>query len=216
MNVCVGGGGGAREPGREGTRAPACLFQTGSPSAAGRRGSSPRTPGWPTRGCTCTSGGGPGPAPPPHGGAAHRPCLLQASGGLLRVACQAGEGRTLWGRVPCRLRCCGACRAARGQPQLCTGRGGDPAVAAEARGFPVGGGAGQSRSQRPLPCAPCRRPHPDAHLYSERGSYCVDENTERRNHYLDLAGIENYTSRFGPGRGGHGARGMPAGPGSLW
>uniref|UniRef100_A0A8D0PH93 Protein naked cuticle homolog n=1 Tax=Sus scrofa TaxID=9823 RepID=A0A8D0PH93_PIG len=61
-----------------------------------------------------------------------------------------------------------------------------------------------------------RRPHPDAHLYSERGSYCVDENTERRNHYLDLAGIENYTSRFGPGRGGHGARGMPAGPGSLW
>ncbi|KAK6327093.1 hypothetical protein J4Q44_G00027380 [Coregonus suidteri] len=26
--------------------------------------------------------------------------------------------------------------------------------------------------------------------------YCVDENTERRNHYLDLAGIENYTSRF--------------------
>jgi len=24
----------------------------------------------------------------------------------------------------------------------------------------------------------------------------VDENTERRNHYLDLAGIENYTSRF--------------------
>ncbi|XP_041417039.1 protein naked cuticle homolog 1 isoform X5 [Xenopus laevis] len=28
---------------------------------------------------------------------------------------------------------------------------------------------------------------------------CVDENIERRNHYLDLAGIENYTSRFGPG-----------------
>lgn len=24
----------------------------------------------------------------------------------------------------------------------------------------------------------------------------MDENTERRNHYLDLAGIENYTSRF--------------------
>ncbi|KAM6224400.1 protein naked cuticle homolog 2 [Rhynchocyon petersi] len=32
-----------------------------------------------------------------------------------------------------------------------------------------------------------------------RGPYCVDENTERRNHYLDLAGIENYTSKFGPG-----------------
>lgn len=26
--------------------------------------------------------------------------------------------------------------------------------------------------------------------------YCVDENIERRNHYLDLAGIENYTSKF--------------------
>lgn len=32
-----------------------------------------------------------------------------------------------------------------------------------------------------------------------REQYCVDENTERRNHYLDLAGIENYTSKFGPG-----------------
>uniref|UniRef100_A0AAZ3Q6U9 Protein naked cuticle homolog n=1 Tax=Oncorhynchus tshawytscha TaxID=74940 RepID=A0AAZ3Q6U9_ONCTS len=31
---------------------------------------------------------------------------------------------------------------------------------------------------------------------SEGQHYCVDENTERRNHYLDLAGIENYTSRF--------------------
>ncbi|KAM3929823.1 protein naked cuticle homolog 2 [Leptodactylus fuscus] len=29
--------------------------------------------------------------------------------------------------------------------------------------------------------------------------YCVDENTERRNHYLDLAGIENYMSRFDSG-----------------
>uniref|UniRef100_A0A8C9PVC3 Protein naked cuticle homolog n=1 Tax=Spermophilus dauricus TaxID=99837 RepID=A0A8C9PVC3_SPEDA len=29
--------------------------------------------------------------------------------------------------------------------------------------------------------------------------HCVDENIERRNHYLDLAGIENYTSQFGPG-----------------
>uniref|UniRef100_A0A4W6DX02 Protein naked cuticle homolog n=1 Tax=Lates calcarifer TaxID=8187 RepID=A0A4W6DX02_LATCA len=26
--------------------------------------------------------------------------------------------------------------------------------------------------------------------------YCVDENIERRNHYLDLAGIENYSSKF--------------------
>lgn len=31
---------------------------------------------------------------------------------------------------------------------------------------------------------------------AEGHHYCVDENTERRNHYLDLAGIENYTSRF--------------------
>ncbi|KAK9526835.1 hypothetical protein VZT92_015513 [Zoarces viviparus] len=29
-----------------------------------------------------------------------------------------------------------------------------------------------------------------------RRLYCVDENIERRNHYLDLAGIENYTSKF--------------------
>ncbi|KAL6099767.1 uncharacterized protein ACO6RY_01522 [Pungitius sinensis] len=29
-----------------------------------------------------------------------------------------------------------------------------------------------------------------------RSCYCVDENIERRNHYLDLAGIENYTSKF--------------------
>uniref|UniRef100_A0A8D3D645 Protein naked cuticle homolog n=1 Tax=Scophthalmus maximus TaxID=52904 RepID=A0A8D3D645_SCOMX len=29
-----------------------------------------------------------------------------------------------------------------------------------------------------------------------RKLYCVDENIERRNHYLDLAGIENYTSKF--------------------
>ncbi|XP_078720303.1 protein naked cuticle homolog 2-like isoform X1 [Lampetra fluviatilis] len=29
-----------------------------------------------------------------------------------------------------------------------------------------------------------------------RHHYCLDENIERRNHYLDLAGIENYTSRF--------------------
>ncbi|XP_052328551.1 naked cuticle-like protein 3 [Oncorhynchus keta] len=30
----------------------------------------------------------------------------------------------------------------------------------------------------------------------ERIFHCVDENTERRNHYLDLAGIENYSSKF--------------------
>ncbi|XP_057210134.1 naked cuticle-like protein 3 isoform X2 [Triplophysa rosa] len=30
----------------------------------------------------------------------------------------------------------------------------------------------------------------------ERKHYSVDENTERRNHYLDLAGIENYSSQF--------------------
>lgn len=29
----------------------------------------------------------------------------------------------------------------------------------------------------------------------------MDENIERRNHYLDLAGIENYASQFGPGKG---------------
>ncbi|XP_038573021.1 naked cuticle-like protein 3 isoform X1 [Micropterus salmoides] len=29
-----------------------------------------------------------------------------------------------------------------------------------------------------------------------RRLYCMDENMERRNHYLDLAGIENYTSKF--------------------
>ncbi|XP_026867481.2 naked cuticle-like protein 3 isoform X2 [Electrophorus electricus] len=34
---------------------------------------------------------------------------------------------------------------------------------------------------------------------SERALYRVDENSERRNHYLDLAGIENYMSRFETG-----------------
>uniref|UniRef100_UPI0037E75B85 protein naked cuticle homolog 2 n=1 Tax=Semicossyphus pulcher TaxID=241346 RepID=UPI0037E75B85 len=29
-----------------------------------------------------------------------------------------------------------------------------------------------------------------------RRLYCADENMERRNHYLDLAGIENYSSKF--------------------
>uniref|UniRef100_A0A286XQB2 Protein naked cuticle homolog n=1 Tax=Cavia porcellus TaxID=10141 RepID=A0A286XQB2_CAVPO len=44
-----------------------------------------------------------------------------------------------------------------------------------------------------------RRPSGDPRPCPVRGPYCVDENTERRNHYLDLAGIENYTSKFGPG-----------------
>ncbi|XP_038610081.1 protein naked cuticle homolog 1 [Tachyglossus aculeatus] len=40
----------------------------------------------------------------------------------------------------------------------------------------------------------------DSHLEtSDCNRHCVDENIERRNHYLDLAGIENYTSKFGPG-----------------
>lgn len=32
--------------------------------------------------------------------------------------------------------------------------------------------------------------------HQARSFYCVEENIERRNHYLDLAGIENYTSKF--------------------
>ncbi|KAJ1070398.1 hypothetical protein K5549_018253, partial [Capra hircus] len=44
-----------------------------------------------------------------------------------------------------------------------------------------------------------RRPSADPQPCLERGPYCVDENTERRNHYLDLAGVESYVSRFGPG-----------------
>lgn len=50
-------------------------------------------------------------------------------------------------------------------------------------------------------CLPaCRYHHGDAKP-EQNGCYrhCVDENIERRNHYLDLAGIENYTSKFGPG-----------------
>lgn len=42
-----------------------------------------------------------------------------------------------------------------------------------------------------------RRHHSDHHTQSGCQRHCVDENLERRNHYLDLAGIENYTSRFG-------------------
>ncbi|KAK2499646.1 hypothetical protein MC885_017952 [Smutsia gigantea] len=40
----------------------------------------------------------------------------------------------------------------------------------------------------------------DGHL-EQSGCYhhCVDENIERRNHYLDLVGIENYTLQFGLG-----------------
>lgn len=30
----------------------------------------------------------------------------------------------------------------------------------------------------------------------ERRLYCADENIERRNHYLDLAGVENFSSKF--------------------
>lgn len=74
------------------------------------------------------------------------------------------------------------------------------------------------RSELYPPPALRRRPNADPHPCSERGPYCVDENTERRNHYLDLAGIENYASKFGPGesRGpGPQAPGLGvAGPGS--
>ncbi|XP_037390455.1 protein naked cuticle homolog 1 isoform X2 [Pygocentrus nattereri] len=42
-----------------------------------------------------------------------------------------------------------------------------------------------------------RRYHSDHHTQQGCQRHCVDENLERRNHYLDLAGIENYTSRFG-------------------
>lgn len=45
-----------------------------------------------------------------------------------------------------------------------------------------------------------RRHHSDHHTQPGCQRHCVDENLERRNHYLDLAGIENYTSRFGAGK----------------
>lgn len=59
-------------------------------------------------------------------------------------------------------------------------------------------GPGPSYSKCPF----CHRFQGDSHL-EQPGCYhhCVDENIERRNHYLDLAGIENYTSQFGPGKG---------------
>ncbi|XP_018605184.1 protein naked cuticle homolog 1 isoform X2 [Scleropages formosus] len=44
-----------------------------------------------------------------------------------------------------------------------------------------------------------RRHHSDQPTQPGCQRYCVDENLDRRNHYLDLAGIENYTSRFGSG-----------------
>lgn len=58
-----------------------------------------------------------------------------------------------------------------------------------------------------IDCINRRKTHEDVAYFCSRGQsndvpaaegqhYCVDENTERRNHYLDLAGIENYTSRF--------------------
>ncbi|TNN24006.1 Protein naked cuticle 1 [Liparis tanakae] len=49
------------------------------------------------------------------------------------------------------------------------------------------------------------------------GCHSVDENLERRNHYLDLAGIENYTSRFGAGEwtGLWGGRGFREGGGGA-
>ena len=52
-----------------------------------------------------------------------------------------------------------------------------------------------------------RRHHSDHHTQPGCQRHCVDENLERRNHYLDLAGIENYTSRFGAGEW-TGARGV--------
>lgn len=55
-----------------------------------------------------------------------------------------------------------------------------------------------------------RRHHSDHHTQPGCQRHCVDENLERRNHYLDLAGIENYTSRFGAGEW-TGARGVEAG-----
>ena len=44
-----------------------------------------------------------------------------------------------------------------------------------------------------------RRHRGDHHTQPGCKRHSVDENLERRNHYLDLAGIENYTSRFGAG-----------------
>uniref|UniRef100_A0A8C2PF86 Protein naked cuticle homolog n=1 Tax=Capra hircus TaxID=9925 RepID=A0A8C2PF86_CAPHI len=52
-----------------------------------------------------------------------------------------------------------------------------------------------------------RRPSADPQPCLERGPYC------RRNHYLDLAGVESYVSRFGPGESRAAGLGV-VGPGS--
>ncbi|XP_077874732.1 protein naked cuticle homolog 2 isoform X1 [Ictidomys tridecemlineatus] len=59
--------------------------------------------------------------------------------------------------------------------------------------------AEDARVAEKWPSAHVGRPSVEPQPCSVRGPYCVDENTECRNHYLDLAGIENYTSNFGPG-----------------
>ncbi|XP_066510189.1 protein naked cuticle homolog 1-like isoform X2 [Hoplias malabaricus] len=55
----------------------------------------------------------------------------------------------------------------------------------------------EPRSSEKKSRALLRRHHSDHHTQQGCQRHCVDENLERRNHYLDLAGIENYTSRFG-------------------
>ncbi|XP_076855849.1 protein naked cuticle homolog 1 [Brachyhypopomus gauderio] len=55
----------------------------------------------------------------------------------------------------------------------------------------------EPRSSEKKSRALLRRHHGDHHPQQGCTRHCVDENLERRNHYLDLAGIENYTSRFG-------------------
>uniref|UniRef100_UPI001A9F5434 protein naked cuticle homolog 2 n=1 Tax=Ictidomys tridecemlineatus TaxID=43179 RepID=UPI001A9F5434 len=59
--------------------------------------------------------------------------------------------------------------------------------------------AEDARVAEKRPSAHVGRPSVEPQPCSVRGPYCVDENTECRNLYLDLAGIENYTSNFGPG-----------------
>uniref|UniRef100_A0A4W4HJG4 Protein naked cuticle homolog n=1 Tax=Electrophorus electricus TaxID=8005 RepID=A0A4W4HJG4_ELEEL len=55
----------------------------------------------------------------------------------------------------------------------------------------------EPRSSEKKSRALLRSHHGDHHTQQGCHRHCVDENLERRNHYLDLAGIENYTSRFG-------------------
>ncbi|XP_076865122.1 protein naked cuticle homolog 2 isoform X2 [Brachyhypopomus gauderio] len=59
-------------------------------------------------------------------------------------------------------------------------------------------GSSVNRRDHPEESHPChiRGKSPDLPGISERKLYCTDENSERRNHYLDLAGIENYTCKF--------------------